>query len=155
MVLASRTVQVQSNIYLCIDEHGTKEYKNTGDTKGCKKVNLPPLALNAPVVPSAGDSSSNKPRPATPPDFPKVDGETQKAHDSDHHQILQNELKLEQQKLTTQEKVYNNGAPERQGNERNYAKYQDRVILMQEELTRTQKDIEALKRGAVELEVIR
>ncbi|MGV3741728.1 MAG: DUF4124 domain-containing protein, partial [Burkholderiaceae bacterium] len=41
---------------------------------------------------------------------------------------------------------YNNGEPERQGNERNYAKYQERVASMKEDLNRTEKNIEALKR---------
>ncbi|PUA20306.1 DUF4124 domain-containing protein [Glaciimonas sp. PCH181] len=143
----SGTAQAQSNIYLCVDGNGTKEYKNTGDTKGCKKVNLPPLTVTAPVLPpAASGGAASKPQPATPPNFPKVDGGTQKARDNDRRQILQDELRSEQQKLAGQEKDYNNGVPERQGNERNYAKYQDRVALMKDELARTQKNIEALNR---------
>ena len=144
----SGAAQAQSNIYLCVDGNGTKEYKNTGDTKGCKKVSLPPLTVAAPVLPSAasGSGTAAKPQPATPPNFPKIDGGTQKARDNDRRQILQDELRSEQQKLASQEKEYNNGVPERQGNERNYAKYQDRVGLMKDELARTQKNIEALNR---------
>lgn len=136
----------QSNIYLCVDAQGTKEYKNTGDTKGCKKVDLPPLTMSAAPRPTTGLSSVTKPQPVTPPDFPKVDGGTQKTRDNDRRQILQEELKTEQQKMADLEKVYNNGVPERQGNERNYAKYQDRVASMKDDLTRSQKNIEALNR---------
>ena len=32
-----------STVYLCTDENGNKEYRNTGITKGCKKINLPGL----------------------------------------------------------------------------------------------------------------
>ena len=136
------SVHAESDVYVCIDEHGNKEYKNTGDIKGCKKVNLPALTVTAPVRPE----SANKPQPATPSDFPKVDGGTQKARDNDRRQILQDELNSEQKKLANLEKEYNNGAPERQGNERNYAKYQDRVASMKEDLTRTQQNIDALNR---------
>ncbi|MGS0741508.1 DUF4124 domain-containing protein [Glaciimonas sp. GG7] len=133
------------NIYLCINSNGTKEYTNTGDTKGCKKVDLPPLTIAAPVRPPAA-AAVNKPATATPADFPKVDGGTQKARDNDRRQILQDELKTEQQKLSGLEKDYNNGVPERQGNERNYAKYQERVAAMKDDLTRTQSNIDALNR---------
>ena len=35
---------------------------------------------------------------------------------------------------------------ERQGNERNYAKYQERVAQMKDDLGRAEKNVEALKR---------
>lgn len=140
---SSGSVHAESTVYLCIDEHGSKEYKNTGDTKGCKKVNLPALTVTAPVRPA---ESANKPQSATPSDFPKVDGGTQKARDNERRQILQDELKSEQQKLAGLEKEYNNGAPERLGNERNYAKYQDRVASMKDDLARAKKNIDALNR---------
>ncbi|QRX83518.1 DUF4124 domain-containing protein [Glaciimonas sp. PAMC28666] len=147
MSAISAPALAQSNIFLCVDAQGTKEYKNTGDTKGCKKVDLPPLTVSAaPRSTSAGSGAANRPQPATPSDFPKVDGGTQKTRDNDRRQILQDELKTEQQKLNDLEKVYNNGVPERQGNERNYAKYQDRVASMKDDLTRSQKNIEALNR---------
>ena len=100
------SARADSNVYLCIDEHGTKEYKNTGDTKGCKKVNLPALTVAAPV--RSGNESANKPQPATPSDFPQVDGGTQKARDNDRRQILEDELKSEQRKLSDLEKDYHN-----------------------------------------------
>jgi len=40
----------------------------------------------------------------------------------------------------------NEGQPERQGNERNYAKYQERVAQLKDNLSRTQQNVEALKR---------
>ncbi len=42
--------------------------------------------------------------------------------------------------------VFNNGEPERQGNERNYAKYQERVAQMRDDISRTERNIEALRR---------
>jgi hypothetical protein len=129
-------------VYLCVDEHGNKEYKNTGLTKGCKKVELPGITIvPAPVLPASSKKSAK-----APSDFPKVDDSTQKARDSDRKQILQDELKNEEQKLANQKKEFNNGEPERQGNEKNYAKYQERVAAMKDDIARTEKNIEALKR---------
>ena len=55
-------------------------------------------------------------------------------------------MKREEQKLADLKKEYNDGEPERQGNERNYAKYQERVASMKEAIERSERNIEALKR---------
>ena len=55
-------------------------------------------------------------------------------------------MKSEEQKLANLKRDYNNGEPDRRGDERNYAKYQDRVASMKEDIDRTEKNIEALKR---------
>lgn len=136
----------QADVYLCVDDNGKKEYKNTGAVKGCKKVELQGITLvPAPAPPAAGKKPQGKPA-SSPGDFPKVDEGTQKARDSDRKQILQDELKTEEQKLANLKKEYNNGEPERRGDERNYAKYQERTNLMKEDVARTEKNIEALKR---------
>lgn len=136
--------QAQSDVYLCVGENGAKEYKNTGATKGCKKVELPGITtIPAPKKPVQTASTKN---PAASADFPKVDGGTQKARDNDRKQILQDEMRAEEQKLANLQKEFNNGEPERRGDERNYSKYQERVASMKDELSRTERNIEALKR---------
>ena len=55
-------------------------------------------------------------------------------------------MKSEEQKLANLRKDYNNGEPERRGDERNFAKYQERTAAMKEDLDRAEKNIEALKR---------
>lgn len=139
-------VHAQSEVYLCVDEHGKKEYKNTGATKGCKKIDLPGLTMiPAPPKRSPVQTASAKPA-SSPSDFPKVDSDTQKTRDNDRRQILVDEMKSEEQKLSNLKKEYNNGEPERRGDERNFAKYQERVAAMKEDIGRTEKNIEALKR---------
>lgn len=136
----------QSEVYLCVDEHGKKEYKNTGATKGCKKVDLPGITMiPAPPKKTVAQTASVKPA-SSPSDFPKVDSETQKGRDNDRRQILLDEMKSEEQKLANLKKEYNNGEPDRRGDERNYAKYQERVAVMKDDISRTEKNIEALKR---------
>lgn len=150
ILIASATgyVHAQSEVFLCINDNGTKEYKNTGTTKGCKKVDLQginmipaPVSAAKPVVQTVAAKSS-----ASPPGFPKIDSEIQKARDNDRMQILLNEMKTEENKLAELKKEFKNGEPDRQGNERNYAKYQERVAVMKEDINRAEKNIEALKR---------
>ena len=46
---------------------------------------------------------------------------------------------------------FNTGEPERQGNERNYAKYQERVSGMRDEINRSERNVEALRREIANL----
>jgi predicted RNase H-like nuclease (RuvC/YqgF family) len=80
------------------------------------------------------------------PSFPRVDSQTQKRRDLDRMQILTDEIRTEENKLADLKKEYQNGEPERLGSERNYAKYQERVATMKDDIARTEKNIEALKR---------
>ena len=137
--LLSGYAHAQADVFLCVDESGKKEYKNTGATKGCKKVELPGInIIPAPTVAKKTEKS--------PSSFPKVDEYTQKSRDADRKQILLDELRTEEQKLVNLKKDYNNGEPERQGGEKNYAKYEERTKLMKEDINRTEKNIEALNR---------
>ncbi|HEV7619550.1 MAG TPA: DUF4124 domain-containing protein [Burkholderiaceae bacterium] len=138
--------QAQGDVFLCVNDNGLKEYKNTGETKGCKRVDLQgvtmiPSPYKRPLVQTAAARAS-----ASPSDFPRIDSSTQKARDNDRMQILLDEMKTEEKKLAELKKEFNNGEPERQGNERNYVKYQERVASMKEDINRTEKNIEALKR---------
>ena len=144
----------QSEVYVCKNGDGTREYKNTGETKGCKRVDMQGISMipspyKKPVAQTAAlnrtGAAATSPA-ASPADFPKIDSATQKARDNDRMQILAEELKGEERKLAALKQEYNNGEPERRGDERNYAKYQDRVASMKEDLGRTEKNIEALKR---------
>ncbi|WP_334186993.1 DUF4124 domain-containing protein [Noviherbaspirillum sp.] len=150
LAAAMGSAHAQTDVFLCVDGTGKKEYKNTGETKGCKRIDLPSLTMvPAPppskkaVVQTAAVKTTSA---STPSDFPKVDSDTQKARDSDRKQILMDEVRTEEQKLANLKKEFNNGEPERRGDERNYAKYQERVGMMKDDIGRTEKNIEALKR---------
>ena len=96
--------------------------------------------------PSAAPKVATAKPVSSPSGFPKVDESTQKSRDADRRQILNDELRTEEQKLAELKKEFNNGEPERRGDERNYAKYQERVALMKDNIARTEKNVEALKR---------
>lgn len=76
----------------------------------------------------------------------RVDPAAQRARDTDARRILAEELKREEDRLATLVKDYNNGEPERKGDERNFAKYQERVADMKAGIARKEADIAALKR---------
>jgi hypothetical protein len=136
----------QTEVFLCVGENGNKEYKNTGITKGCKKVELPGInTVPAPPKRTTVSATTAK-TSSSPSDFPKIDSNTQKSRDSDRKQILLDEMKAEEQKLSNLKKDFNNGEPERRGDERNFAKYQERTAVMKEDVERAEKNIEALKR---------
>jgi hypothetical protein len=128
------------------------DYKNTisareAERLGCKRIDGAPLTI----------IQSTKPRPATGTPVTagsavsRADPAAQRTRDSDARRILENELKNEEQRLAELEKEFNNGEPERLGNERNYQKYQDRVGEMRSAIARKQSDIAAIRRELAKL----
>ena len=76
----------------------------------------------------------------------KVDPAAQRQRDGDARRILEAELRREEDKLALHKREYNNGEPERRGDERNFQRYLDRVAEMKAAIGRTESDIAALKR---------
>jgi hypothetical protein len=66
--------------------------------------------------------------------------------DSDRRRILEDELRTEEDRLAKLKSEYNNGEPERRGDERNYALYRDRVQRLQEDIGRSENNISSLRR---------
>ena len=55
-------------------------------------------------------------------------------------------MRREEERLAALKKDYNNGEPERLGDERNYQKYLDRVAEMKASIQRKESDIASIKR---------
>ena len=143
---APMLAQAQS-VFLCVDANGRRELTDSYK-KGCKALDVPgSIAAPAPRKASSGNSTGVR-APATPApaDFPSVNSAQQKARDNDRREILNDELRAEQQRLAELRAEYKNGEPDRLGNERNYAKYQARVAQLGEAIARSQANIEALNR---------
>jgi hypothetical protein len=141
----------QADIFLCTDDAGRKTFQNTGAGKGCKRLDVQPLVtVPAPRLPPVS-AGSNPVRPAVDQraaaSFPRVEAETQRARDGDRRRILEDEMKSEEDKLARLRTEFNNGQPERNGDEtRNYARYQERVARMQEDIQRSESNLAALRR---------
>lgn len=142
----------QAQIYRCTDANGRPLYTDTKVGK-CQLIDTgyssPPAAsspIPAPRSSGGGSSAASPAASSTPSGFPRVDNVVQRARDDERREILGDELRIEERKLADLKKTFNNGEPERQGNERNYAKYQERVASMRDEISRTERNIEALRR---------
>lgn len=111
--------------------------------KGCKTLDGAPIT----VIQSPVPRTSAGPRPAAPASQgDRVGTEDQKARDSDARRILEAELRKEEDALAALRKDFNDGQPERRGDERNYQKYLDRVTEMKAAITRKESDVASLKR---------
>ena len=148
----------QAQVFKCVDEQGRVEFTDQ-NRRGCKQLESlsPPVASPSPVRASApipsvrpnnagGSGPAAAPASVTPASFPRVDTAQQRVRDDDRREILNDELRLEEKKLGDLRRDFNNGEPERQGNERNYAKYQERVAGMRDEIGRTERNIASLRR---------
>lgn len=81
----------------------------------------------------------------------RVDPAAQRARDTDARRILQEELQREEERLAQMRAEFNNGEPERRGDERNFARFQERVAEMRAGILRKEADIAALKRELAKL----
>lgn len=140
----SASAWAANEVYRCVDANGITQYRNTGGGKECRKVNLPGLTAAAPAP--SKPVATGKPPAATAATFPKRDVTARQASDDDRRQILMTELSTEEKKRAALQAEFNNGEPERRGDERNYAKYQERVQALNDALARSDRNIEALKR---------
>ena len=145
--------RAQSVVYKCVDKNNRVEFTDI-NKPGCKVLDLPgyvastpaPAPRAAPAVTMRQGAGSPAAAAPTPAGFPRVDTATQRARDDDRRAILEDELHAEERKLADLKRDFNNGEPERQGNEKNYAKYQERVAQMRDDIGRSEKNVEALRR---------
>jgi hypothetical protein len=137
--------QAQERIYRC-----GNVYTNTvtqAQAKNCKLVE----GANVTVVQGTRPSQAKASVPASAASAasagPRVNTQEQKSRDSDARLILQSELKKAEARHAELLKEYNNGEPERLGNEtRNYQRYLDRVAELKASLARNESDMAGIRR---------
>lgn len=131
----------QDRIYRC-----GNEYTNTvpsPQTKGCKLMEGGNVTVVQGTRPAA---LASRPAPASSAGQ-RVDAGDQKSRDSDARQILESELKRSEARQVELLKEYNNGEPEKSGDEaRNNAKYLARVAELKAALARNESDIAGIRR---------
>lgn len=150
--LLGTAARAQGDIFLCVDDEGRKTYTNTGNTKGCKRQEIGPVTtVPAPRLPPRSVVANGAEQRATPANYPRVDGETQRTRDSERRRILEDELRAEEDRVARLRDEFNGGEPERRGDERNYARYQERVQRLQEEIQRGESNLVALRRELASL----
>ncbi|MBA4175516.1 MAG: hypothetical protein C0505_02990 [Leptothrix sp. (in: Bacteria)] len=117
--------------------------------KGCRPIEgVPVTVVPAPPRPRV---AAPAPGASARPGEGRVDPAEQRARDSDARRILADEMKREEDRLAEMKREFNNGEPERRGDERNYAKYLERVAEMRAAIQRKEADLAALKRELAKL----
>lgn len=128
------------NVYTSDRELSAKQAAD----QGCKVIEGSPITVIQSRKPEPRPAAST-PAAARPADS-RVDPAAQRARDTDSRRILEGELRREEERLAELRREYNNGEPERMGNERNYQKYLDRVADLKSGIARKEGDIAAIKR---------
>lgn len=143
-VAIANPVHAQDRIYRC-----GNEYTNTAteaQKRDCKLVTGGNVTIvQTPKV--VGKASAPVRSPAADPSAPRNDAAAQRERDNDARGILESELKKTEARLAELVKEYNNGEPEKRGEEgRNYQKYLDRVTELKANIARAESDIAGIKR---------
>ena len=119
-------------------------------SRGCRTIEGAPITILQVTKPRAASgtqpASGNGNSAASRPGDNRIDPQAQRQRDSDARRILENELQREEEKLAALKRDYNNGEPERRGDERNFQKNLDRAALMKSNLVRSESDIAAIRR---------
>ena len=126
--LAGTTAAAQAEMWKCTDADG-----NT-------RLNLEPLNT-APAPAQAPRAQQQKPA-----NFPSVDSETQKQRDAGRRKILEQEMAQEQQQLDAAKKKLAEQQDVRLGNEKNYARVEERLKPFEAAVKLHESNIESLKR---------
>lgn len=105
-----------------------------------------PAAAAAPGAVAPSGAAAPAAAGATPRPDTRIDPSVQRARDADARRILETELRREEERLELLRREFNNGEPERRGEERNFALYQQRVAEMRAAIGRKESDIAAIRR---------
>jgi hypothetical protein len=153
LVLAAGTAVARPGaVYRCPGKTGgADEFTNMlteeeARARGCRTIDGAPITIvqgskPRPAAPASGANGS-APRASDA----KVDPAAQRQRDSDARRILEAELRREEERLAQLRREYNNGEPERRGDERNYQKYLDRTAELKAAVARSESDVAALRR---------
>ena len=113
---------------------------------GAPAAPIPPAPGPFPPTGATQRPAAGGPAAAAPPAaFPKVDTSAQRTLDGDRRRILEDELRKEEARLAELRTAFNNGEPERRGDERNYLKYLERVQRMREDIGRAESNIVSIR----------
>ena len=145
-VAAPAAAQASDRVYVCEGPNGTPLFQNTSG-KGCRLMDLPPInSVPAPKLPAAANRAPAAAAANTNRHFPRVDPAAQRDRDGDRQRLLSDELKREQDRLAELKREFNDGEPERRGDERNYQKYLDRVENLRQDIGRAETSVSSLER---------
>lgn len=148
------SLPLSAQIYKCTDSSGAISYTNNKLTANkCVVMRLPvepttaapkQYTYSAPGAVTVNSKQAGRASTATARDFPKVSSEQQRSKDVDRLRILEKELAAEQKALLEAKGELESQQAVRNGNERNYQKYLDRINSYQEQVTKHERNISDL-----------
>ena len=140
VLLAWLALPVHADIWECVDDSGNRRFTNIkADSKDCKLLNVGPTN----TVPTGKPQTASK---ATPKDFPKVDGNTQRQRDAERRRILDQEMASEQKLLDQARRELADQESQRFGSERNYQRVLDRLEPYKKKVKLHEDNIASLRR---------
>jgi hypothetical protein len=141
---ANSHAQQVTEIYRCVDAEGRRHYTNTKrETDGMKcelvtrQINVAPPLAKPPPKPMSG--------------FPRETAREGASARERQREILQKELASEEQALSKARQALSEQEAVRSGDERNYARVQERLQPYKDSVETHQKNVEALKRELANL----
>lgn len=123
------SLQVQAKTYYCTDQQGNALYSEQPQGKNCRVVNDIGGQFSITAAPESTYNSQNS-----------------DASDSSNtaDTTLQAQRKQAQRNLTEAKKALEEGKKVRNGNERNYVKYQERIQKLEENVKTRQEELDNL-----------
>jgi hypothetical protein len=138
-----------------LDSEGHVIYSNTPNNppKGATKVKCFDDPSPKPATPAASSPSpeAKTANPDAKAKLPKVSEDTQKTRDNDRRRILEQELADETAQLVQAKEQLASQESVRNGNERNYQRFLERVQPYRDAVTTHERNIEAIKREIANL----
>lgn len=155
LLLAFQPVVAQGEraVYRCpgnlyTDQISAKEAQE----RGCKTLSGAPVTVvqgqRPKAAPASGPSAGV---PVARGNEARIDPNEQKARDTDARRILESELRKEEERLAQLQKDLAQGEAERRGDERNYARYLERINELKAAVARKEADVAALRRELAKL----
>ncbi len=121
----------------------------------CQVLDAPALTVGAGAPRAAGAATASAPAPAPSSAAPRgetrIDPAVQRGRDAQARRILESELRREEARLEALRREFAGGEPERRGDERNYARYLERVEALRAAIARTEADVAAIRRELARL----
>ena len=150
LMAAAFPAGAQDTIWACEDDQGHKVFQNVGNGRGCRRIDgviaTVPGTTPAPQQqqrPSSGQGLNG----VSPASFPRVDRDVQRLRDVDRRHILEDELRIEQDRLVRLRQDFNNGTPHLNPDETVASPgYRERVQRLMEDIQRSEGSIASLKR---------
>jgi hypothetical protein len=140
--------QQSDAIWACVDDQGHKIFQNVGKGRGCRRIDgliatVPGTTPSSPQAPAI----EGAPRGVSPANFPRVDRDTQRQRDADRRRILEDELRVEEERLTRLREDFNNGNPHPAAGEIvGSPGYRERTQRLLDDIQRSEGSIASLKR---------